>query len=345
LKGKRNFTVARFSIFHSTLSLTSVRRCYYFERFYIRQKKGGFMPRSLTEITDFTSDEIWEIFELCRKMKSSEISPRPLRDKSVACIFTKPSLRTRISFEVGISQLGGRAIYVTDKEIQLGVRESVYDAAKVLSRYVAMIMIRTFAHSDVTALARHADVPVVNGLTDLVHPCQILGDYFTLLEHKGMTGGRVFKVAYLGDGNNVANSWLNLSCRIPLDLRLGTHPSTPPDTAILERARREKQSRIVVTDDPKEAVDDADLIYTDVWASMGQKDKAKEKEELLRKFQVNSALLSGASPDHVVMHCLPAERGREITDEVMDGPHSVVFDEAENRLHIQKAIMAFLLEH
>ncbi|UCD94820.1 MAG: ornithine carbamoyltransferase [Candidatus Zixiibacteriota bacterium] len=299
------------------------------------------MPRSFTEIVDFTTDEIYEVFDLCRRMKSGEINPKPLADKSVACIFTKSSLRTRVSFEVGINQLGGDALYITDREIQLGVRESVYDAAKVLSRYVGMIVIRTFAHSDVTGLAQHADVPVVNGLTDLVHPCQVMGDYFTVLEHKKE---KKFKIAFLGDGNNVANSWLNLASRISMDLRIGTAPETPPDAALLERARANKDSSVLITDDPKEAIRDADVIYTDVWASMGQKDQAKEKEELLRKFQVNSALLVGAAADCVVMHCLPAERGREITDEVMDGPHSVVFDEAENRLHIQKAIMTFLLE-
>jgi len=302
------------------------------------------MPRSLTEITDFTTAEIKEIFDFCHRMKSGEIAPRPLKGKSVACIFTKPSLRTRISFEVGIDQLGGHAIYVTDKEIQLGVRESVADAARVLSRYVGLIMIRTFAHGDVTSLAEHAAVPVINGLTDLAHPCQILGDFFTLLEHKKADEDNRYKIAYLGDGNNIANSWLNLGCRWPLDIRIGTSPDTPPDAGILERARRAGISDILVTDDPKEAVKDADVIYTDVWASMGQKHQAEEKKGLLSKFQVNTALLTGASPDCVVMHCLPAERGREITDEVMDGPHSVIFDEAENRLHIQKAIMGFLLK-
>lgn len=300
------------------------------------------MARSFTEITDLTKKEVWEVFELCGKMKSGKISPKPLAGKSAACIFTKPSLRTRVSFEVGINELGGSALYITDKEIKIGERESVHDVAKVLSRYVGLIMIRTFAHTDVTGLAKYADVPVVNGLTDLVHPCQIMGDYFTVLEHRKKDK---FRIAYLGDGNNITNSWLNLASLIPIDLRIGTSPSTLPNKEILEKARQNKDSRILVTHDPKEAVKDADVIYTDVWASMGQKDQFKEKEEQLRNFQVNTALLSGASPDYVVMHCLPAERGREITDEVMDGPHSIVFDEAENRLHIQKAIMTFLLEH
>jgi len=299
------------------------------------------MPRSFTEITDLTKEEVYEVFELCRKMKSGEIAPKPLAGKSAACIFTKASLRTRISFEVGINELGGNALYVTDKEISIGKRESVNDVAKVLSRYVGLIMIRTFAHSDVTGLAKYADVPVVNGLTDLVHPCQIMGDYFTLLEHRKKDK---FRIAYLGDGNNITNSWLNLASLIPIDLVIGTSPETLPDERLVEKARLNKESSVLITYDPKEAVRDADVIYTDVWASMGQKDLIKEKEDLLHNFQVNTALLSGANPDYVVMHCLPAERGREITDEVIDGPHSVVFDEAENRLHIQKAIMAFLLQ-
>jgi len=299
------------------------------------------MPRSFVEITDLSTEEVFKVFDLCKKMKQGEIAPKPLAGKSVACIFTKPSLRTRVSFEVGINELGGNALYITGQEIQLGVRETVKDAAKVLSRYVGLIMIRTFAHSDVTELAKHAEVPVVNGLTDLTHPCQIMGDYFTVLEHKDKDK---FKVAYLGDGNNIANSWLNLASLIAMDLRIGTSPDTPPDEEILKKAKANSNSTITVTHDPKEAVKDADVIYTDVWASMGQKEQFEEKQRKLKQFQVNSTLLAKADSDCVVMHCLPAERGREITDEVMDGPHSIIFDQAENRLHVQKAIMAFLME-
>ncbi len=301
------------------------------------------MPRTLCEITDFTTQEIYEIMDLCGRMKSGQIRPRPLEGKAVACIFTKESLRTRISFEVGINQLGGHPIYITDKEIKLGQRESVADAARVLSRYVGLIMIRTFAHTDVTELAKYATVPVVNGLTDLVHPCQILGDYFTAIEHLGKK--ERYSVAYLGDGNNITNSWLNLASRLPLDLRVGTSGDTLPSPVHVERARSNRASVVLITDDPKEAVRGADVVYTDVWASMGQKHLAEEKASKLKKFQVNSALLEEAGPGAIVMHCLPAERGKEITDEVMDGPRSVVFDEAENRLHIQKAIMTFLLQH
>ncbi|MCB2229393.1 ornithine carbamoyltransferase [bacterium] len=300
------------------------------------------MARSLCQITDFTTEEVNQIFDLCAKMKKGEIAPKPLAGKSVACIFTKESLRTRVSFEVGIYQLGGQALYITDKEIKLGQRESVADAARVLSRYVHMIMIRTFKQSDVEELAKYGSVPVVNGLTDLVHPCQIMGDFFTVLEHR--PGLKRPIIAYVGDGNNITNSWLNLAQRIPLEIRIGTAEDCHPDPTILAAAKANADSKVVVTDDPKEAVAGADVIYTDVWASMGQKHLAEEKERKLSKFQVNSSLLAGASERVVVMHCLPAERGREITDEVMDGPHSVVFDQAENRLHIQKAIMAFLAQ-
>ena len=300
------------------------------------------MPRSLCQITDLKTAELNEVFDLCSKMKKGEISPRPLEGKSVACIFTKESLRTRISFEVGINELGGHAIYVTGSEIKLGQRESVADAARVLSRYVGMIMIRTFAQSDVEELARYASVPVVNGLTDSVHPCQILGDYFTIMEHLGPK--ERYKVAYLGDANNVTNSWLNLASVVPLDFRIGTAVDFQPAPEFVARAKANPDSKILQTDDPKVAVADADVVYTDVWASMGQKHLADKKAEKLGKYQLNSSLLAAANPKAIVMHCLPAERGREITNEVMDGPQSVVFDQAENRLHIQKAIMTFLLK-
>lgn len=301
------------------------------------------MARSLCQITDLTAGEIAEIFDLCGKMKKKEIAPKPLEGKSAACIFTKASLRTRVSFEVGIFELGGNPLYITDNEIKLGQRESIADAARVLARYVGLIMIRTFKQSDVEGLAEHAGIPVVNGLTDLVHPCQILGDYFTVLEHVAPKDR--YKIAYVGDGNNITNSWLNLAARIPLDFRIGTAADTQPDAEILQKARANKDSRILLTEDPKEAVEGADVVYTDVWASMGQKHLAEEKAEKLAKYQLNSSLLALADPNAIVLHCLPAERGREITDEVMDGPQSRVFDEAENRLHIQKAIMAFLLQH
>jgi ornithine carbamoyltransferase len=299
------------------------------------------MPRSLCQITDFSRDEVLQIFELTHKMKTRQISPKPLAGKSAACIFTKESLRTRVSFEVGIFELGGNPIYITDAEIKLGQRESIADAARVLSRYVGLIMIRTYKQTDVEQLALHASVPVVNGLTDLVHPCQVLGDYFTILEHKKQKDRLV--IAYMGDANNITNSWLNLASLIPIELRIGTAAGYKPDETILKRAMSNPSSKIVITSDPTEAASAADVIYTDVWASMGQKHLAEEKANKLKAFQVNSALMKLAKPDAIVLHCLPAERGKEITDEVMDSSQSLVFEEAENRLHIQKGIMTFLL--
>jgi ornithine carbamoyltransferase len=238
-------------------------------------------------------------------------------------------------------QLGGKSLYITGDEIGLGKRESVYDAAKVLSRLVNMIMIRAFDHKQVEELGKHAEVPVINGLTDLLHPCQVMGDMLTALEHKEKVDG--LTIAYLGDGNNVANSWLNAATRFAFDLRIGTSPETQPNQEILENAQKAGLSQVSVTFDAKEAVQDADVVYTDVWASMGEKHLSDKRKKLLESFQINDDLLKHAKDDCIVMHCLPANRGEEITDEVMDGPHSVVFDEAENRLHAQKAIMVKLL--
>ncbi len=299
------------------------------------------MSKDFLSITDFKTEEIKKTFQLALDMKSKKITPLPLKDKAVACIFLKPSLRTRVSFEVGIGQLGGKSLYISKDEIGLGKRESIYDAAKVLSRFVGMIMIRAFDHGEVEQLAKHAKIPVINGLTDLLHPCQVMGDMLTILEHKGKVEG--LTIAYLGDGNNVANSWLNASTRFSFNLRIGTSPETQPNQRILQNAQKVGLSQITVTFDPKEAIKDADVVYTDVWASMGQKELSEQRRKLLKDFQVNDNLLKAAKRDCIVMHCLPANRGEEITDEVMDGPHSVVFDQAENRLHAQKAIMVKLL--
>jgi ornithine carbamoyltransferase len=300
------------------------------------------MKRDFVAETDFTTKEIDRVFELCAAMKSKKIAPKPLAGKTVGCIFHKASLRTRISFEVGIAELGGNSLYITEKEIELGKRETIYDAAKVLSRYLAMITIRTFAHSDVEQLARHSEIPVINALTDLLHPCQILGDAFTIIEKKGKLDG--LRIVYLGDGNNMANSLINLARRYPIKVVIGTNPGTLPDQTLIKAAQAEKVGSVEVVFNPKEAATAADVIYTDVWASMGQKHLAEEKAELLKDFQVNDALLKLAKPDCLVMHCLPALRNAEITDSVMDGPNSVVFDQAENRLHIQKAIMLVLMD-
>lgn len=300
------------------------------------------MKRDFVAETDFTTEEIEKIFTLCKEMKSGEINPQPLVGRTVGCIFHKASLRTRISFEVGINQLGGSSLYITDKEIELGKRESIYDAAKVLSRYLAAITIRTFSHQDVIDLAKHADVPVVNGLTDLLHPCQIFGDAFTIREKGKSLDG--LRLVYLGDGNNIANSFINLTRRFPVNLVIGTHKETMPDERILTAAQEDAVGTVEILYNPKEAVEGADVIYTDVWASMGQKHLAEEKAALLADFQVNDQLVKLARPDCLVMHCLPAQRNAEITDSVMDGPNSVVFDQAENRLHIQKAILLALVD-
>ena len=289
---------------------------------------------------DFSREEVIETIILANELKelAHEHAPTyPLQDQTWGLIFHKPSLRTRISFEVGINQLGGHCIYITDNEIQLGKRETIADAAKVLSRYLSGIVIRTFSHTDVEELAKYADIPIINGLTDLLHPCQIMADILTIYEKLGRFED--FRMVYIGDGNNITNSWLNLSTLLGIELVVATSPNTLPDMQIFEKARWSGRSRVSISHDPLEAVQGAHVIYTDVWASMGQKDQAAEKEKQLKAFQVNSSLVAKAAPDCIVMHCLPAERGKEITSEVMDGPHSVVFDQAENRLHAQKAII------
>lgn len=303
------------------------------------------MKRDCLQLVDFSADELRGMLALAAETKA-EVKRgefrKPFENKAFACIFHKPSLRTRISFEVGLAQLGGKTLYITEKEIELGKRESIHDVAKVLSRYVDGILIRTFSHESVEQLAAHATVPVVNMLTDLTHPCQVLADIFTVHEHKGTIDG--LTVTYLGDGNNMTNSWLNLARRIPMELRVATSPDCMPDPAILKAAQDEGLSKIVVTDDPRAAAEGADVLYTDVWASMGQKEQAEAKARMLRAYQINGELVSLAKKDCLVMHCLPAERGKEITDEAMDGPNSVVFDEAENRMHAQKALLIRLLE-
>jgi ornithine carbamoyltransferase len=297
----------------------------------------------ITEL-DFTREEVVETLELARELKNLKEHParKALKQQTWGLIFHKASLRTRISFEVAVSSLGGNAIYITDAEIQLGKRETVADAARVLSRYLNGIVIRTYSQADVEELAKYADVPVINALTDLLHPCQIMSDMLTIYEKLGRYED--LKIVYIGDGNNITNSWLNLSTLLGIEFVVATSPDTLPDMQIFEAAQKAGSSRVVISHDPEDAVHGAHVIYTDVWASMGQKDKFIEKEKALRAFQVNQALVSKADKDCIVMHCLPAERGREITDDMMDGPYSVVFDQAENRLHMQKAIILKLLE-
>lgn len=297
--------------------------------------------RDFLQITDFSTDELYRLFDLASEMKQltrAGSSPQPLNGKAIGCIFHKPSLRTRISFEVGVSQLGGSSLYITKNEIELGKRETISDAARVLSRYLDGIVIRTFSHEDVEELAQWASVPVINALTDFTHPCQVISDLLTIKEHLGTFENKT--ITYLGDGNNMARSWINAARRLPINLRIGTveetHPGELVDIALSEGANVE------VIYDPIKATEGAHVLYTDVWASMGEKDKADERAARLRAFQINSELMQHADSSAIVMHCLPAERGREITDEVMESEQSVVFDEAENRLHAQKAIMVTL---
>lgn len=297
--------------------------------------------RHFLTVTDFSRAELDRTLELAIDMKRRRHEYPSFGGGSAALIFKKPSLRTRVSFEVGVHELGGHPIYITDQEIGLGKRESVHDIAQVLSRFVSLIEIRTFAHSEVEELAAAALVPVINGLTDAYHPCQIVADLLTVKEHKGTLDG--LTIAYLGDGNNVTHSWLTAAERYDFNFRIGTVEGNDPDSGILEHARRTAKGSIDVVRDPVQAVRGADVLYTDVWASMGQKDKAEENRRRLMPFQISSQLLRQAKPDAMVLHCLPAIRGEEITDEVMDGPQCQAFDQAENRLHAQKALMHMLL--
>jgi len=302
------------------------------------------MKRDFLSIDQLDVDEVKQVLtdaKVLKQMMSWGDAPKPLEGRSVATVFRKPSLRTRVSFDVGIYELGAHPLYISDAEIGIGKRESIHDIAKVMSRYVSLIIIRTFEQAEVEELAEHATVPVINALTNLLHPCQIMGDALTIMEYMGFIDNAA--IAYVGDGNNITNSWLNFSKKVTLDLRIATPADCRPDERILKAAIDANVSRITITDDPMEAVPGANIIYTDVWASMGEKDKADEKAEKLKNFQVNQKMLERAKENVMVMHCLPAERGKEITDEVMDGPHSIVFDQAENRLHIQKAIMLFLM--
>ena len=303
------------------------------------------MKRDFVHITDFSSDEIQEVFNLTAKMKAFVKEGKeyaPLKGKNMAMIFAKPSARTRISFETGMSQLGGHAIYLGPNDIGIGKREAVRDIARVIACYDDIIMARLFDHVHMLEMAEYSTVPVINGLTDLNHPCQIMADIFTVLEHRKHLND--LKIAFVGDGNNVANSWINLAACLPMHFVLASPSGYDPDEVILKNARNVGISRIDVLRDPVEAVRDADVIYTDVWASMGQEEEAAKRGNDFMPYQVNNELMKYAKKDVLVMHCLPAHRGDEITDEVIDGPNSIVFDEAENRMHVQKAIIVKLLQ-
>lgn len=304
------------------------------------------MKKDFLSIADLTAQEIYDIFALTKDLKEKtkkRIEHHLLKGYSLAMIFAKPSARTRISFETGIFQLGGTALYLAPGDIGIGKREAIKDIAQVISRYNDLIMARLFAHNDILELAKYSRVPVINGLTDYNHPCQIMADAFTIIEYFGKIEN--LKIVYIGDGNNVANSWINFASRIPVQLVVCTPPKYEPDAETVKRAKEAKVSKIDLMTDPRQAARGADVLYTDVWASMGQEAEAEARKKIFQPFQLNSELLKLAKPEVKILHCLPAHRGDEITDEVIDGPHSVVFDEAENRLHVQKAIMVTLIKN
>ena len=306
----------------------------------ISEASENAIQRDFLSIPALTRDEMLNLLDHAihlKKLTAGGKCPQPFKGKMAGLVFHKPSLRTRISFEVGMFQLGGSAMFITDREIELGVRETISDAAQVLSRYLDLIVIRTYKQSDVEELAQHAEIPVINALTDLLHPCQIFCDLLTIKEKFHTVEG--IKVTYLGDGNNIARSWINAARLLDIDLWIATGSDTHPGKEFVANAMANAVGKVTITDNHQEAVENADVIYTDVWASMGEKSKAEERAEMLKNFQVNMSLLRMAKPSCIVMHCLPAERGKEITNAVIDSPQSVVFDQAENRLHGQKSLM------
>jgi ornithine carbamoyltransferase len=303
--------------------------------------------RDFISIHDFSAAEIAKILGVGLVLKQEQkqgIAHPILIRKTLGMIFQKASTRTRVAFEVGMYQLGGHALFLSPRDIQLGRGESIKDTALVLARMVDGIMIRTFSHDEVLELAKWSSVPVINGLTDLLHPTQVIGDLMTIKEHKGSLQG--LKLAFIGDGNNVAHELLYGGAKVGMDVTIACPSGFEPDAQVLALARQDAQAsgvKLNVVESPWEAVAGADVIYTDVWASMGQEGEAEEKEKQFLQYQVNQALLKAAKPDAIVLHCLPAKRGKEITDEVMDGPQSAIFDESENRLHAHKAIMALVM--
>ncbi len=305
------------------------------------------MVRHFLNLTDYSADEIRRLLQLAQQLKKewSSGGNRPiLKGKTLGMVFQKPSLRTRVSFEMGMRHLGGDALYISPNEIGLGQRESVADVSRVLSGYVDGIMARVFAHEHVLELARHSRVPVINGLSDDGHPCQAMADMLTMIEHFTDVRGR--KAAFIGDGNNMAVSLMQICAKLGVDFAIASPDGYALPEAAVAAARRDAEAagcRILLVREPAQAALDADVLYTDAWVSMGQEEETVKREKAFAGYQVNSDLMKKAKPDAVVLHCLPAHRGKEITDDVMDGPQSLVFQEAENRLHAQKAILADLL--
>jgi len=302
------------------------------------------LKKDFLSVYDLTRRDFDRIFSHAANLKAmlkDGIIYQPLAGKTLGMIFDKSSTRTRLSFEAGMYQLGGLAIYLNSRDTQLGRGETIADTARIVSRYLDAVMIRTFAQESVEEFARHATIPIINGLTDLMHPCQIVSDLFTIVERKGTYEG--LKIAYVGDGNNMANSWIDAAAKLPFKLTLACPKGYDPDARILERGRKKAPKRVSLFRDPVQAVKNADVVYTDVWASMGQESEQEARAKVFEGYQVNQKLMQHAKPDAIVMHCLPAHRGEEISAEILDGPRSVVWDEAENRLHVQKAILEILM--
>jgi ornithine carbamoyltransferase len=298
------------------------------------------MPkRDFLAIPDFTRPELLALFDLASRMKRGEYREKPLAGKTLGMIFAKSSTRTRVSFEVGAYQLGGHALFLSSRDIQLGRGEPIRDTARVLSRYLDGIMIRTYDHADAEELARYGSIPVINGLTDLLHPCQVLADLLTVRESLGGWDGKA--VAWIGDGNNMANSWINAAGSLGFELRLACPEGYRPNAEIL--ARNQAKAKILLTADPCEAVRGAHVVTTDVWASMGQEQEQETRAKAFQGYIVDAELMRLADPSAIFLHCLPAHRGEEVSEEVLEGPQSRVWDEAENRLHVQKALMATLM--
>jgi len=298
------------------------------------------VKRDFLHITDFTADEIHETFSLAKEVKArfkNREDYKPFKDHTMAMIFAKPSARTRISFETGFFRMGGHSLYLGPSDISIGNREEIKDIARVIARYNDVIMARLFSHDHVLELAEYSSVPVVNGLTDYNHPCQIMADMFTIIEHRGHL--RDLKIVYVGDGNNIVTSWLRMSQRLPLHFVCACPEGYKPASETVAEAQKVGLSEIEISHDPKTAVKDADIVYTDVWASMGQKEEAEQRKVQFQGFQVNDELMAATGKESLFMHCLPAERGVETTDSVVESKASIVFDEAENRMYVQNAIL------
>tara|TARA_X000001036_G_scaffold178817_1_gene169322 strand:+ start:6789 stop:7703 length:915 start_codon:yes stop_codon:yes gene_type:complete len=297
-------------------------------------------------ISDFSDSELWEILNLAKNLKikfHNKEDYNPFHNRSLAMIFAKPSARTRVSFETGFEWMGGHALFLGPNDIGIGKREAIKDISRLFSRYNDVIMARLFDHAHIIELAKYSTIPVINGLTDYNHPCQIMTDIFTVWEHLGKIDKP--KIVYMGDGNNIVHSWLHLAMKLPINFVCCCPEDYEPDKKTIDLAANAGISEIEISHKPKEAIVDADIVYTDVWASMGQKEEAVEREKVFSSFQVNENLIENSGKRTLFMHCLPAERGREVTDGVMEADYSIVFDQAENRMHIQNAIMVYLSEN